>query len=49
MMTRRWCDLDGLATERVWHINRVATGEGHAITEMADVIDDETLNHAAPR
>lgn len=49
MMTRRWCDLDGLAAERVWHINRVATGEGHAVTEMADVIDDETLNHAAPR
>jgi len=49
MMTRRWCDLDGLAAERVWHINRLATGEGHAVTEMADVIDDETLNHAVPR
>jgi hypothetical protein len=49
MMTRSGCDLDGLAAKRVWHINRLATCEGHAVTEVADVIDDETLNHGAPR
>ncbi len=49
MMTRHRCDLDGLAAKRVGHIDVLAADKGDAVAEMADVVDDETLNHGARR
>ena len=49
MMTRHRCDLDGLAAKRVRHIDVLAVDKGDAIAEMADVVDDQALNHGARR
>ena len=44
-------DLDGLATERVGHIDAHPGGGGDAIAAMADMIDDDflVLSHGAHR
>ena len=49
MMTRHRRDLDGLAAKRVGHIDVLSVDNGDAVAEMADVIDDEALNHGARR
>src|SRR5262249_53985031 len=49
MMAGHVGDLDGLATERIGHIDRLGAGERDAVTAMADVIDEKTFNHAARR
>ena len=48
-MTRYGGNLDGLACERIRHINGLPVGEGDAVATMPDVIDDETFNHGARR
>jgi hypothetical protein len=48
-MTRHRCNLDGLAAERVRHIDVLSPGNGDAVAAMTDVIDDETLNHGGRR
>ena len=49
MMARHGLDLDGLAAERVGHVDRLAAGKSDAVAEMADMIDDEAFNHGARR
>jgi hypothetical protein len=48
-MTGQRGNLDGLAAERVGHIDVLSLGNGDAVAAMTDVIDDETLNHGARR
>jgi hypothetical protein len=48
-MIRYGCNLDGLACERIWHINGLPAGKRDAVATMPDVIDDETFNHGARR
>ncbi len=49
MVTRHRRHLDGLAAKRVRHIDGLSVGIGDAVAEMADMIDDEALNHGARR
>ncbi len=49
MVTRHRGHLDGLPAKRVRHIERLSVGEGDAVAEMADMIDDEAFNHGARR
>ena len=49
MVARHGRDLDGLAAQRVGHIHALSVGQGDAVAEMTDVIDDEALNHGARR
>ncbi len=42
-------NLDGLAAQRVRHINILAADQRDAVAEMADMIDEEALNHGARR
>jgi hypothetical protein len=46
-MARDRGHLHGLATKRIRHIDVLAAGEGDAVAEMADMIDDEVLSHGA--
>ena len=48
-MARHRRHLDRLAAKRVGHIHRLSIGEGHAVAEVTDVIDDEALNHGVRR
>ena len=48
-MARHRCDLPRLAAKRVGYIHVVSVGGGDAVAKMADVIDDQTLNHGARR
>ena len=48
-MARNALDLDRLAGQRAEHENRLSPVVDDAIAAMADVIDHEALNHAAPR
>jgi hypothetical protein len=49
MMTRYGGHLDRLAAKRVRYIHVLPADKGDAVAKMADVIDDETLNHGAHR
>ena len=49
MMPGTGVDLDGLAAQRVRHVDGLAAGEGDAVAAMADMIDDEAFNHGARR
>jgi hypothetical protein len=49
MMARHRTYLDRLAAERVRHIDRLSVDKSDAVAAMADVIDDEVLNHGARR
>jgi hypothetical protein len=49
MVARRRANLDGIAAKRVRHIDALSADQGNAVAEMADVIDDEALNHGARR
>jgi hypothetical protein len=49
MMTRYRCDLDGLAAQRIRHIQALPVGKGDAVAAMTDVIDNEAFNHGARR
>jgi hypothetical protein len=49
MMIRRSGDFDRLATERVGDKEASPLGERDAVAEMADMIDEEALNHGARR
>ena len=49
MLTRRGGDFDRLAAERVGNKEASPVGERNAIAEMADMIDEEALNHGARR
>ncbi|MGX1291221.1 hypothetical protein AB7M75_001129 [Bradyrhizobium ottawaense] len=40
-------DLNGLAAQRVGHVDRFAGVEADAVAAMADMVDGETLNHGA--
>jgi hypothetical protein len=42
-------DLDGLAAERVGHVDVTSVDRGDAVAEMADVIDVEAFNHGGRR
>jgi hypothetical protein len=42
-------DLDRLAGQRAEHENRLRAALDDAVATMADAIDDEALNHTAPR
>jgi hypothetical protein len=42
-------DFDRLARQRAEHENRLRTALDDTVAAMADVIDYEALNHAAPR
>jgi hypothetical protein len=42
-------DLDGLAAERIGHEQGLAIGEGDAVAAMADMVDDQAINHGARR
>jgi hypothetical protein len=42
-------DLDSLARQRAEHENRLRTALDDTVAAMADPIDHEALNHAAPR
>jgi len=46
-MTRQGRNFDSFAAERVRHIDVVPAGNRDAVAKVADVIDDETLNHGA--
>ena len=48
-MACRGRNLDRLATKRVGDKEVAPLGERDAIAEMADMIDDEALNHGARR
>ena len=49
VLTGNGGDLDRLAAQRVRHINILAADQRDAVAEMADMIDEETLNHGARR
>jgi len=49
MMTGRGGDFDRLATECVGNKEASPLDERNAIAEMADMIDEEALNHGARR
>src|SRR6185312_4215184 len=48
-MARHGLDLDGLARQRVWYVNRPVGAFRAAVAAVADLADDQPLNHAAPR
>jgi hypothetical protein len=48
-MTGRGRDVDRFATERIRDKNALPIDQRDAIAEMADMIDDEALNHGARR
>ena len=48
-MTRHRRHLDGLARQRIGHIDRLSAGKGDAVAVMTDVIDGEVFNHGARR
>ena len=49
MMTGRGGDFDRLATKRVGNKEVAPVGECNAVAEMADMIDEEALNHGVRR
>ena len=48
-MARDALNLDGLAAERIGHVDANPIGEGHAVAAMADMIDEKPFNHVARR
>jgi hypothetical protein len=48
-MTRHGRNFDGLVPERVRYIDVVPADDSYAVAKVADVIDNETLNHGARR
>ena len=49
VMARYRANLDGLATQRIRHIDVPAVDARDAVAEMTDVIDDQMFNHGARR
>ena len=49
MMARYGGDLHGLAAECVGHVDALPADQGYAIAKMADMIDDQALNHGGRR
>jgi len=49
MVARDGRNLDRFAAKGVRHIHIVPVDEGDAVAEMADVVDDQALNHGARR
>ena len=48
-MARHRRHLDGLARQRIGHIDRLSAGNGDAVAVMTDVIDGEAFSHGARR
>ena len=48
-MTGNGLDLDGLAGQCAGHVDRFVRPVGDAVAAMANVVDDQPLNHAPPR
>jgi len=49
MVSRHRGNLDGLAAERVGYKEGLSVGNGDTVAEVADMIDDEALNHGGRR
>ena len=48
-MTGHRLDRDGLAAERVGHIDAGAAADGDAVAAMADMVDEKLFSHGARR
>jgi hypothetical protein len=48
-MTRQGRNFDSFAPERVRYIDVVLAGNRDTVAKVAEVVDDETLNHGARR